>query len=273
MYQLLLLLFLLNYNIRISYQINYYGDITTYGGKINGGSCGFKSLWTNKNMNFKYGLAINSQQYNNSLTCGKCINIQYNNRNINTIVTDICPECKYGDLDLFTDSYNTLIQESPGRKQATWNFIDCPNDIINDFIQLRVDEINYYWLSIQPENFKCGIISIYIYQNNNWIQMNRQDSIMMGLYFIYNKKIEIPFKFKIISEFNEEIITEEYSQIINLFKLNNQFKCNSINNNNNNYNNNNNNYNNINYNNINNNYKEIIINQNLSNNNLEFDCN
>ena len=248
----LLLFSLLNLFIKLSYQntyqINYSGDITTYGGKINGGSCGFKNLWTNKNMKFNYGLAINSKQYNNSLSCGKCVNIQYQNRNINGIITDICPECQHGDLDLFTETYNTLIQDIPDRKKGTWNFIPCPTNIVSDFIQLRTDEINYYWLSLQPENYKCGISSIYIYQNNNWIEMERNDKNMMGLYFIYNKKIEIPFKFKIINEFNEEIITENYSEIKNLFLLNNQFKCN-----------------------INNNINEISIIQ--SNNNIEFDCN
>jgi expansin (peptidoglycan-binding protein) len=256
MNQLFLLILIFNLYIKFSHQnnynIKYQGDITTYGGQVNGGSCGFKSIWSNMNMNFKYGLAINAKQYNNSLSCGKCINIQYNNRNINAMVTDICPECKFGDLDLFTETYNTIIQDQPDRKFTTWNFIECPNNFVDNNIQLRVDEINYYWLSIQPENFKCGISSISIYQNNNWIEMSRQDSIMMGLYFIYNHKIEIPFKFKIKNEFNEEIITEEYSQIINLFKLNKQFYCNNIDNSK---------------------YNEIVITQDPINNNIEFDCN
>ena len=229
MNHIILLILLFNLNISFSFQntynIKYSGDITTYGGQVNGGSCGFKSLWTNNNKNFKYGVAINSQQYNNSLSCGKCINIQYNNKNINAIITDICPECKFGDLDLFTETYNTLIQEMPGRKYASWKFISCPNEIVNGNIQLRIDEINYYWLSNQPEKFKCGITNLFIYQNNEWIGMNRNDSKMMGLFFIFNNKISIPFKFKIINIFSEEIITDNYFELKNLFILNNQFLC------------------------------------------------
>jgi expansin (peptidoglycan-binding protein) len=245
MYQLLLIS-LFSLFINLSYQFNYQGTATVYGGQIYGGSCGFKSIWANKNMNFNYGVAINSKQYNNSLSCGKCVNIEYNNRNINAIVTDICPECQFGDLDLFTQTYNTLIQEDPGRKNIKWNFIDCPNDIVSNNLQLRIDEINYYWLSIQPENFKCGISKIFIKQNNKWLELTRNDNIMTGLYFIYNTKVNIPFQLKIINEYNEEIISDEYYEIKNLFILNNQFSC------------------------INN-HKEVSINQN--NLNLNFDCN
>lgn len=231
MYQYILLHFLLTIFIQKSYQnsyqLNYQGDATVYGGGVNGGACGFKSIWTNKNKNFKYGVAINSRQYNNSLSCGNCVNIQYKNRNINAVVTDICPECAYGDLDLFTETYNELIQEEPGRKKITWNLIPCPEEIVSENLQLRIDEINYYWLSIQPENFKCQISSISIFQNNEWIEMARQDSRMMGLYFLYTQKINKPFKFKIKNLYSEEIITPEYEELKNLFILDKQFNCNS----------------------------------------------
>lgn len=245
MYQIILFHLVFNLLIKLSYQINYQGIATTYGGQIYGGSCGFKSIWTQKNMNFKYGLAMNSRQYNNSLSCGTCVNIQYKNRNINAIVTDICPECQFGDLDLFTETYNSLIQEEPGRKNINWEFIPCPDSITEGPIQLRIDEINYYWLSVQPENFKCQISSLFIFQNNNWINMKRDDSTMTGLYFINYNKIEVPFKFKIINIFNEEIITDEYYEIKNLFILNKQFNCNS-------------------------NYKEIIISQSDYTNKLDY---
>lgn len=211
--------------IKSSYQFQ--GDATTYGGQILGGSCGFKKIWTNENKNFKYGVAINAKQYDNSLSCGKCVNIKYNNRNINAIVVDICPECAYGDLDLFTETYNELIQEDPGRKKISWEFINCPTELVFNSVQLRLDELNHYWVNIQPENFKCGIKSIFIKQENNWIEMARNDNLMMGLYFNYNTKINFPIQFKVINEFNEEIISDNYNELINLFNLNKQFTCNN----------------------------------------------
>ncbi len=229
LYQIFILNLIISFFINLSYQTTIYqGDATVYGGKFYGGSCGFKNIWTNNIKNFNnYGVAINAPQYSNSLSCGKCVNIQYNNRNINALIVDICPECKYGDLDLFTEAYNDLIQESPGRKQISWKFIDCPNNIVENNIQLRIDEINYYWLSIQPENFKCGIQSMQIFNNNQWINMERNDNKMMGLYFNYHSKVNIPFKLKITSMYNEELITNDLFEINNLIQLNKQFSCNN----------------------------------------------
>lgn len=241
MYQIYLITLLFNYLFQFSLSISYTGYATMYGGKVNGGSCGFKS----NSILYPFGVAINSKQYNNSLSCGTCINIKYNNQiihqtnpesnliiqsesinNLNVIVTDICPECPFGHLDLFQESYNKLISGYPDKKFISWEFINCPNEIVSNNIQLRIDELNYYWLSIQPENFKCQINEMYILQNNNWILLERNDSKIMGLFFIYNKKLETPFKFKIINKYYEEIITPEYYELKNLFILDKQFTCN-----------------------------------------------
>lgn len=230
MYHIYLIIFLFNYLIQPSYQISYQGDATTYGGSRVGGSCGF----TNAGMNipkYPYGVAINSHQYNNSLSCGSCINIQYNtdtgngNKNLDVIVTDICPECAFGDLDLFQESYQKLISNNPGREKINWEFINCPNTIISDNIQLVINEINYYWVSIQPINIKCEIYQIFILQNDIWVLMERDDSKMMGLFFIYNQKLLLPFKFKLINKYLEEIITPSYNSLESLYVLNSQFKC------------------------------------------------
>ena len=78
-YQIYLLIYLFNYFFNLSYQETIYqGYATMYGGSRSGGSCGFKNNGYN-NPNYPYGVAINAHQYNNSLSCGSCINIQYNN--------------------------------------------------------------------------------------------------------------------------------------------------------------------------------------------------
>jgi expansin (peptidoglycan-binding protein) len=224
MYHIYLIICLFNYLIQLSYQISYQGDATAYGGSQIGRSCGF----TNAGMNiskYPYEVAINSHQYNNSLSCGSCINIQYNNKNLDVIVTDICPECAFGDLDLFQASYQKLISNNPSREKIQWDFINCPNTIISDNIQLVINEINYYCVSIQPINIKCKIYQIFILQNDIWVLMERDDSKMMGLFFIYNQKLLLPFKFKLINQYLEEIITPLYNSLENLYILDTQFKC------------------------------------------------
>jgi hypothetical protein len=90
---LLKLSFLLNLLFIFAKSNIHRGKITMYGGNTNGGSCGFKrlnleNLLENSNINL-HGVAINNNQYNNSLSCGQCIEIlnynilpnnQYNNK-------------------------------------------------------------------------------------------------------------------------------------------------------------------------------------------------
>lgn len=221
MYQFYLITIIFNYLIHLSYQINYYGNATSYGSSQIGGSCGFK------NYIYPYNVAINAYQYNNSLSCGTCINIKYKNNNLDVIVTNICPECIFGDLDLNQESYEKLISTTQGRESIQWEFINCPETIINENIQLSILEINYYWVSVQPLNLKCEIFQIYILQNNNWILMERDDLKMTGLFFIYNKQLTLPFKFKLINKYLEEIESPEYYYLEYLYFLNSQFICSS----------------------------------------------
>lgn len=213
----------ISYFINLSYQQEFTGYATAYGGKVYGGSCGFK--YTNN----LYGVAMNFIQYNNSLTCGTCINIRYVNRNtetinyIDAIITDICHECKYGDIDLFEETYTKLINKPYSREIVYWKFINCP---ISSSIELIIDKINHYWLAIRPENINCQLYEIYIKQNNNWYLMKRNDNIMMGLYFIYNSKLTFPLQFKLINKYKEEILSPLYYELLNKLIINNQFNCN-----------------------------------------------
>ena len=227
----ILVLCLLNF-IQISNQCNlpiqnninkFYGDATAYGGSNIGGYCGFKEksfLYSNK-----LQVALNSVQWNNSLNCGRCVNIRYNNNPpIKAVISDKCTECKYGDLDLFLEAYSKIINKDPGREKIQWNFVSC-EEFVNGNIKFRIDYINQYWLSINPENFLCGIANIEISFGNNWITLDRNDNSMNGLYFNYNGYVNLPFQLKITSINHETLITQKYYKIDHILSTNFQFKC------------------------------------------------
>ena len=199
------------------------GEATAYGGSNIGGFCGFKEnsfLYSNK-----LNVALNSVQWNNSLNCGRCVNIIYkNNPPIKAIISDKCPECKYGDLDLFLETYSKIINKDPGREKIQWNFVSC-DEFVNGNIRFRIDYINQYWLSINPENFLCGIANLEISFGYNWIQLDRNDNTMNGLYFNYNNYVNLPFQLKITSINHEILITQKYYKIENILSTNFQFKC------------------------------------------------
>lgn len=209
-----------------SYQYN--GDATSYGGNI-GGFCGFKDV-------SPMHVALNAQQWNNSLDCGRCVSILYKDSDpVTAMITDICPECKYGDLDLYTDLYSGLIKQSPGREKIKWDFINCPNNMIEENIKLKIHSINYYWLSITPVSMKCGVVKMEIMFDNAWIEMDRNDdktnkkNKMNGLYFIYHNFVKTPFQLRLTSISGDIITTPKYNKIEDILITNQQFKCNNQN--------------------------------------------
>lgn len=218
-------------NVMLYKQIqSYNGDVTSFGGSI-GGFCGFKEVP-------KFHVALNAEQWNNSLDCGRCVSISYKGSPpITAMISDKCPECKYGDLDLFTDLYSELIKQSPGREKISWNFVNCPNSMISENIELKVHSINYYWLAITPVSLKCGITKIEIsFGNEIWTDMDRNDddtnkkNKMNGLFFIYHNFVKTPFQLRLTSIHNDIITTPKYDKIENILLTNQQFKCNAQNN-------------------------------------------
>jgi expansin (peptidoglycan-binding protein) len=82
------------------------GDATYYSGAGKGGSCtsdyvpaGFKTV------------ALNAPQYANGAMCGACISLTFQDGavgkvSVNAIVDNLCPECKWGDLDMVSNTDN-----------------------------------------------------------------------------------------------------------------------------------------------------------------------
>lgn len=221
-------LLILNLIYNLSYacsniELSYIGDATAFGGNSNSGFCGFKEnsfLYSNK-----LQVALNEPQWNNSLNCGRCVSIQYENRPpLIALISDKCQECKYGDLDLFEESYRSLISNNYGREKIKWEFTKC-NNFVNGNIKLRIDYINRYWLSINPENFLCGFSNIEISFGSEWIELDRNDNVMNGLYFNYNGYVQTPFKLRLTSKYNEKLITQSYNDILNILQTDLQFTC------------------------------------------------
>ena len=204
-------------------EFSFNGDATSFGGSNIGGCCGFKEnsfLYSNK-----LEVALNAQQWNNSLNCGRCVSIKYKDHApITAVISDKCPECKFGDLDLFTESYSALIKSDPGRELITWSFVPC-NEFVQGNIRLRIDNINQYWLSMNPENFLCGINAIEILFDSEWIKLERNDQTMNGLYFNYNGYVKLPFQLRLTSMYNEQLITQKYYDITNILSTDFQFNC------------------------------------------------
>ncbi|KAI8322597.1 hypothetical protein GQ54DRAFT_259678 [Martensiomyces pterosporus] len=89
----------------------------------NTGACGKKN--TKKDLI----AALNKPQYGNvdsvSKNCFKCALVKGPLGEVKVQITDACPECKFGSLDLSPAAFNKIAKPDDGRVKITWHWVNC----------------------------------------------------------------------------------------------------------------------------------------------------
>ena len=97
----------------------YYGRDAT---DANTGAC----YWMDQGASGGMTVAINQAQWEDGGACGKCVLIHGEGEGLGAdpitgphfaTVTNLCPECQHGDIDLGVSG--------DGRWQISWSFVDC----------------------------------------------------------------------------------------------------------------------------------------------------
>jgi len=106
-------------------------------------------------------VAMNNPQYYSSLSCGMCIQmtgegVGSGNDPIDgtfiVFVTDLCPECSSGDLD--------VARSGDGRWDIEWVAVNCPGSYGN--IQYMGQGSNNFFLKIQVRNHRVPVSQLYL---------------------------------------------------------------------------------------------------------------
>ena len=99
------------------------GDITTYASIPQGGNCGldWNHLRSSKAWSHFAALPrVGAESYNQGLACGACVKLRCscnqnqfkgacnNGHEITVMITDSCPECKAGDIDLGSNAWRDV---------------------------------------------------------------------------------------------------------------------------------------------------------------------
>lgn len=92
----------------------------TYYTSNNNGACGFTTTVSSKDF-----AALNAPDYGMADWCGACAEVTGPDGSVGVIISDKCPECKTGDLDLKPESFDKIATRSAGRVPITWHFVPC----------------------------------------------------------------------------------------------------------------------------------------------------
>jgi hypothetical protein len=99
------------------------GEGTYYGGNPWSNACQMPNL---KRGDITMTVALNSAQYEGGKNCGRCVRLKGTGEGgganriegpMYAVIDNLCPECKYGDLDLGVGG--------DGRWGIEWDFVDC----------------------------------------------------------------------------------------------------------------------------------------------------
>ncbi|KAJ0401796.1 hypothetical protein ATCC90586_003424 [Pythium insidiosum] len=205
---------------------SFHGDGTTYGGNPLGGTCGFQRpwrVWTPQSMQLT--AALNHPQWKSSLNCGRCVSVKHgDNAPVTIQIVDQCPECKHGDLDFATGAYNVVVQKGPGREKISWDFVECPDTFAAGDLEFVLKEgSNPYWTAFQPQNFKHGIECVDIDVGNGWERLERNEGVLVGFYFLYQRGVHGPFKLRATSVTGQVIVTPTFSSLNDPMRTGQQF--------------------------------------------------
>jgi len=145
------------------------GDGTFYGA-TGEGNCSFDASPGNLMV-----AAMNHVDYAASAACGEYVAVTGPKGSVTVRITDQCPECASGDIDLSAQAFAAIADPTAGRVGITWQVV--AGDVQGP-VQYRYKEgSTRYWTAIQVRNHRVPIAKLEILPagSSSWIDVPRMD--------------------------------------------------------------------------------------------------
>ena len=178
------------------------GEATFYGGGYEGGCAMLdpvsKDYWI---------VAMNLPDYNCAELAGAYLEVTGELGTINVLVTDLLPEGKKGDLDLYTDAFPLIAPAEKGRVPVTWKIV--PLDTAADA------PLNYrykvgstaFWCGVQVRNHRYPIERLeYLNSDGEFVELPRRN---FNYFEAQSGLGEGPFTFRITDIYGQVVIDED----------------------------------------------------------------
>ena len=176
------------------------GDGTFYGGGYVGGCAMLDPVSPDY-----WIVAMNLEDYNNAQLAGAYLEVTGELGTINMLVTDLLPEGKKGDLDLYVDAFPLIAPPEKGRVPVIWKIV--PLDTAeNAPVSYKYKEgSTEFWCGVQVRNHRYPITKLeYLDENGNFQEINRRQYN----YFESDKMGKGPFTFRITDIYGQVVIDE-----------------------------------------------------------------
>jgi len=153
------------------------GDGTAYSDAVPDGSgfaCSFRKIFEHTQT---YFAAINIEQWEDGLACGKCVNVwctddfcTVKDKKIKMQIVDQCPECKKGDIDMSIPAYRDVTGIWPHRLTVNWEWTSCEDIVDGDLLLSPKDNQNQWYHAFYISNAANAIKNVML---NGKIELSR----------------------------------------------------------------------------------------------------
>jgi len=118
--------------------------------------------------------AFTDDDFAGSAACGRCLRVSGPLGSVVVTVTDLCPGCSPGDVDLSPDAFAAIADPLDGRVDVSWESVAC--DVVGSLaFWLRPDGASPYYLEIQVRNARHGIAELAVESAGSFVALPRQD--------------------------------------------------------------------------------------------------
>ena len=178
------------------------GEATFYGGGYEGGCAMLdpvsRDYWIT---------AMNLPDYNHAELAGAYLEVTGELGSINVLVTDLLPEGKKGDLDLYVDAFPLIAPAEKGRVPVSWRIL--PLDTADDApmsYKYKVGSTEF-WTAVQVRNHRYPIETLEVLNaDGEFVQLPRRD---FNYFEAQSGLGKGPFTFRITDIYGQSVIDED----------------------------------------------------------------
>jgi expansin (peptidoglycan-binding protein) len=144
----------------------YSGDATYYYA-TGAGACSFDP-WPEDMM----VAAMNGAQYDAAAMCGAYVRVTGPRGAVMVRIVDLCPGCKYGDLDLSQEAFAQIAELRQGRVPIAWQVVSP--DLAGRIAYHFHSGSNQWWTAVQIRNHRNPVARLeYRTAGGEWIAVSR----------------------------------------------------------------------------------------------------
>lgn len=177
------------------------GEGTFYGGGYVGGCAMLDPVSSDY-----WIVAMNLADYNNAQLAGAYLEVTGELGTINMLVTDLLPEGKKGDLDLYVDAFPLIAPAEKGRVPVSWKIIPLDTAENAPVCYKYKEGTTEYWCGIQVRNHRYPITKLeYLNENGEFTKIERRQYN----YFESDSMGAGPFTFRITDIYGQVVIDKD----------------------------------------------------------------